>query len=60
MTFLEWMIAGTLAVSTYHFLFAITLRIINVDYDVSFYLIAGYLGIMVLIILVSLQILLYG
>lgn len=59
MTSLELIVTGILALSIYSILFAIILDLIaRTDYDISFFLIAGFFGIVVTVIIVSLKVLL--
>lgn len=59
MTYLELIIVGVIAASIYCILFAIALDLIaKTDYDISPFLIMGYLGIAFTVITISLKVLL--
>jgi len=59
MTSLELIVTGILALSIYSILFAFVIDWISkVDYDISPFLIAGFFGIVITVIIVSLKVLL--
>ena len=59
MTSLELIVTGILAAAIYCILFALILDLIaKTDYDISPFLIAGFFGIVVTVVLVSLKVLL--
>lgn len=59
MTFLELVVTGILALSIYSILFAFVINwIANVGYDISPFLIVGFFGILMIVIIVSLKVLL--
>jgi len=59
MTYFELIIVGILATAIYSLLFAFTLDwIAKTDYNISPFLIAGFFGIVISVILVSLKVLL--
>lgn len=59
MTSLELIVTGILALSIYSILFAFVIDwVASVEYDVSFFLIGGFFGIVVTVIIVSLKVLL--
>lgn len=59
MTSLELIVTGILALSIYSILFAFVIDwIANAEYDISPFLIGGFFGIVIAVIIVSLKVLL--